>query len=213
MTHKEKQVALDELVTALSLRDLGKRTLVGIAGPPGSGKSTFADALTAGLNKSGSCTAAVFPMDGYHYDDAVLQERGLLARKGAANTFDVAGFQQMLERLRRNDEPEIAVPVFDRQLELSRAGARLIPQSVDLLIVEGNYLLLDQSPWRDISPLLDVTVMLSVSEAVLQQRLIERWRTHNIPETEISSKVDANDLPNGRLVVSRSVAADFVART
>lgn len=210
---EQKQISLDELTAVLAARKSPTRTLIGIAGPPGAGKSTCAAVLEAGMNASGSCNAAILPMDGYHYDDAILQERGLLQRKGAANTFDVAGFRHMLDRLRRNEEPQIAVPVFDRELELSRAGARVIPQAVDLLIVEGNYLLLDQPPWDDVPSFLDVTVMLTVSEAVLHQRLVERWQTHGIPEADIPAKVQANDLPNGRLVLSRSIASDFVIRT
>ena len=123
------------------------RRLVAIAGAPGSGKSTLAERLVEDLNAAAPATAAVLPMDGYHYDDAVLIARGLRARKGAPDTFDVAGFGYMLARLKRNDEPEVAVPVFDRDLEISRGSARMIPQEVRVLVVEGNYLLLDRAPW------------------------------------------------------------------
>jgi pantothenate kinase len=82
-------------------------------------------------------------MDGYHFDDAVLNERGMRARKGAPETFDVGGLGHMLRRLKLNDEDEVAVPVFDRAIEISRAAARLISKTVSTIIVEGNYLLLD----------------------------------------------------------------------
>ena len=107
-------------------------------------------------------------MDGYHFDDRVLDLRGLRARKGAPETFDVAGLCHMLVRLKRNEETEIAVPVFDRDLEIARAGARLIPRSAKHVIVEGNYLLLDRPSWRDLHAHFDITVMIDVPEAVLR---------------------------------------------
>src|SRR5688572_33087414 len=108
----------------------------------------------------------VLPIDGYHFDDRVLVQRGLRPRKGAPDTFDVAGFYHMLHRLKRNEESEIAVPVFDRDLEIARAGARLIPRSVRHLIIEGNYLLLDRPGWSSLRGLFDTTIMISVPEAV-----------------------------------------------
>lgn len=117
----------------------GRRRIITIVGAPGSGKSTLAEQLVGRLNEDPEGYAALLPMDGYHYDDRVLIERGLRARKGAPETFDVVGLVHMLDRLRRDEEDEIAVPVFDRDLEVSRAGARLIPHAVRALIVEGNY--------------------------------------------------------------------------
>src|SRR5688572_27161103 len=115
-----KPVDLDELADILR-RAAGARTLVAVAGPPGAGKSTFAEALADRLNEAAAGSAAVLPMDGFHFDDRVLEPLGLRARKGAPDTFDVAGLRHMLERLRRNQEAEIAVPVFDRELEIARA--------------------------------------------------------------------------------------------
>jgi pantothenate kinase len=116
----------------------------------------------------------------------------------------------MLQRLKRNQEPEIAVPVFDRELEIARAGARLIPQSVRHLIVEGNYLLLDRPGWSSLRSLFDTTIMIAVPEAMLRQRLVERWKGYQLPPDEVTAKVEANDLPNGRLIVSASVQPEFV---
>jgi pantothenate kinase len=151
-------------------------------------------------------------MDGYHYDDRVLIERGLRARKGVPDTFDVLGLLHMLDRLKRNQEDEIAVPVFDRDLEISRAGARLISSAVRVLIVEGNYLLLDQQPWSRLHAMFDITVAVDAPEDILRQRLVERWRGYGLPLAEIEAKVEDNDLPNGRYVISNSKPADFVRR-
>ena len=199
--------ALDALVRRLA-EGRGRR-LVAIAGPPGSGKSTLAADLEARLNQGAPGRAAVVPMDGFHYDDAVLGALGLGARKGAPETFDAAGLGSILRRLRARDEPWVAVPVFDRALELSRAAARLVAREVEVVLVEGNYLLLDAPPW-DALPPFDHAVRIAVPEAELRRRLRARWRGLGLPEAEIARRVEGNDLPNGRLVESRSRPADLV---
>ena len=206
-------LTVEELARIVAERDPSRRTVVAIAGAPGSGKSTLAERLVSRLNDNAEGCAALLPMDGYHYDDRVLIERGLRARKGAPETFDVLGLLHMLNRLRRNEENEIAVPVFDRDLEISRAGARLIPRSVRILVVEGNYLLLNQHPWSLLRPMFDVTLALDVPEDILRQRLIERWRSYRLTPPEIEAKVEGNDLPNGRYVTANSGPADFVFRS
>ena len=186
------------------------RMVIALAGAPGSGKSTLAEWLCAKLNEGAPDCAAVFPMDGYHFDDRVLEARGLHDRKGAPETFDVAGLHHMLGRLKRNDEDEIAVPVFDRDLEIARAGARLIPRNVQYLIVEGNYLLLKQPPWSSLRDMFDITVMIDVPEETLRPRLVARWQAYGLSPDEIAAKVEGNDIPNGRFVRDASAAADFV---
>ena len=186
----------------------GKRLLVGVAGAPGSGKSTLADALKAEIDRLRPGLAAVFPMDGYHYDDAVLSELGRLARKGAPDTFDVGGLAQMLRRLSANEEDVVAVPVFDRTIETARAGARLIPQSIGIIIAEGNYLLLKRPPWDRLDGLFDFTVMVDVPTEILRQRLEARWRHFGLSEADVRRKVDTNDLPNGTIVIEESRPAD-----
>lgn len=187
-----------------------RRVLLGIVGAPGAGKSTLAEALVAHLNRADPGRAAVLAMDGYHFDDMVLEAQGLLARKGAPETFDVGGLAHMLRRLRTNAEAEIAVPVFDRGLEIARAGARLIPQRVRHIVVEGNYLLLDRPPWSALRPLFDLTAMIVVGEDELRRRLLERWRVHGLPEAIAMRKVEDNDLPNGRLVREHSTPPDLL---
>ena len=186
------------------------RYLVALAGPPASGKSTLAEALAEQLNQTHPNRAAIIPMDGFHYDDAVLEARGDRARKGAPHTFDVAGFAHLLGRLKANMEPEVAIPLFDRQLEVARAGAAIIAQEVELLLVEGNYLLLDRAPWDQLFAQFDLTVMIDVSEAELRRRLSQRWEALGFDAEAVALKVEENDLPNGQAVLHHSRAATFL---
>lgn len=200
-------VALADLLETRAAQ--GGRVIAAIAGAPGSGKSTLAEKLVGKLNGRKPGLAAVLPMDGYHYDDLYLVPAGLRPRKGAPMTFDVGGLFHTLQRLRARDEDEVAVPVFDRKIEIARAGARLIPRDTPVIVVEGNWLLLNQAPWDRLRPMFDVTVMVDVPEHVLRARLRGRWERLGLSEAEIVEKLEENDLPNGRLVKEKSVKADF----
>lgn len=202
------EIAMDRLVEILADRGRKARYITGIAGPPGSGKSTVAGKLAEALNAREAGSAAVFPMDGFHYDDAVLNARGWRPRKGAPHTFDVGGFASLLTRLRDNREEEIAVPVFDRDLEISRNAARIIPSTVRHLIVEGNYLLLDAPLWSDLS--FDTTVYLEVPIDEVERRLLSRWK--DLTGDALIQKMEANDMPNARLVVEHRRPSEFVLR-
>jgi pantothenate kinase len=186
------------------------RIVCAVAGAPGSGKSTLAEELVSRLNAREPGCAALLPMDGFHYDDLHLVPAGLRPRKGAPETFDVGGLRHMLRRLRARDEAAVAVPVFDRDLEIARAGARLIPRAVRIIVAEGNYLLLTQPPWDGLRPLFDVTAMIDVPEDILRARLTARWRGYGLSPAEIAAKVEGNDLPNGARVRNESAPADFV---
>lgn len=190
----------------------GARVIAAVAGAPGSGKSTLAEKLVGKLNARQPELAAVLPMDGYHHDDLYLVPAGLRPRKGAPMTFDVGGLYHTLKRLRARDEDEVAVPVFDRKIEIARAGARLIPKETPVIVVEGNWLLLNQAPWDRLRPMFDVTVMVDVPEHVLRARLRGRWERLGLSEPEIVEKLEENDLPNGRWVRDGSIAADHVLR-
>lgn len=197
-----------DLVQHLLSDQFGKRRLIGIAGPPCSGKSTLAEQINNELNLQIPGICAVVPMDGFHYDDCVLNSRGLLSRKGAPETFDVNGLLVALDRILVGDKA-VALPVFDRDIEIARAGARIIPTTAQIVLVEGNYLLLRRTPFDEVMSRFDQTVMLSVNEAVLRERLEARWKGYGLDPQAIRSKVEGNDMPNARLVLRDSRPADF----
>jgi len=183
-----------------------ERFIVGIAGPPASGKSTRAESL-AEVFPQGS--AVVVPMDGFHYDDRVLDNLGLRSRKGAPETFDFPGFATLLRRL-KSREPNIAIPLFDRHLEISRAGAAIVDSNVKFILVEGNYLLLDEEPWSGLETLFDFTIFVDVARDELERRLIARWRDHGRPDDEARKWIDTNDMPNIDRVLRARRRADLV---
>lgn len=149
-------------------------------------------------------------MDGYHYDDGYLVTKGWKERKGAPHTFDVGGLRAMLARLKANNEPQVAVPVFDRDLEIARAGARMIDRNVEIILVEGNYLLLAAKPWADFLPFFDMTIALDVSIETITSRLQVRWAQCGYSKDDADVKISKNDLINVIEVFENSIQADYV---
>lgn len=182
------------------------RFLVALAGPPGAGKSTLSQALVGALGKG----ARVVPMDGFHFDDRVLEARGMRSRKGAPETFDVGGFLHLIKRLRVEDE--VAIPIFDRGMELSRAAADVVGPEDQVLVVEGNYLLFNEGRWQELAGAFDLTVWMDVPEAELERRLMTRWAAHGKTPAEARAWVEGNDLPNIRRTIAASRPADVVIR-
>ncbi|MBD3898221.1 nucleoside/nucleotide kinase family protein [Halomonas sp. ML-15] len=204
MSHSTTEIA-QEIITAAADAE---RFVVALAGPPGAGKSTLAEYLWQAIDVELPGEVVVVPMDGYHFDNAVLGAE-LIPHKGAPHTFDVDGLHADLLRIRRADAA-VAVPVFDRPLDLARAGGRIVSLAHRIILVEGNYLLLDQSPWRDLAPLFDFSVMLEVDEAELERRLIERWQEMGLAPAAATDKARNKDMLNARLVKRHSRTADLV---
>lgn len=194
--------ALISRIEALARASSG-RIVVAIAGAPGAGKSTLAEAV---VNRLGP-QAALVPMDGFHLDNAILDARGRRFNKGSPDTFDVGGFESIIRRLKAGGE--VIVPVFDRNRDLSVGSARIVPPEARVIVAEGNYLLLRDDPWAALAPLWDITVFLDVPEEELERRLIARWNHHGLSPEEGRRRAYDNDIPNARAVIARSSPADI----
>ncbi|WP_371170723.1 phosphoribulokinase [Aliiroseovarius sp. 2305UL8-7] len=199
--------SIDALIGEIRDRaDSRARVLVAVAGAPGSGKSTLAETLVKKLGHS----AAVLPMDGYHLDNPVLERRGLLERKGAPETFDADAFVALVRSLRT--EPVLTYPTFDRGADRTVPNAGRIDESSNIVVIEGNYLLLDSPPWTDLGSLFDLTVYLDVPRKDLEARLIQRWINHGLSESNARTRALGNDMRNVDLVTGTSRTADFIVQ-
>ncbi|TWB16199.1 ArgK protein [Rhizobium sp. ERR 1071] len=200
-------VSLDDVAGEIIARAGNrKRFLVAIAGPPGAGKSTLADNVAKVLKARGE-SAEVLPMDGFHMDNAVLIEKGLLKRKGVPDSFDVRAFLDIVKAVRAADQ-EVLVPVFDRSREIAIASARIVSADHRFIVIEGNYLLFSQGKWAELEGMFDYSIMLAPPMEVLEERLWARWRGYKLDEEAAHAKVYGNDLPNGRLILENRRPAD-----
>lgn len=191
-------IELDRLAErARALAAGGRRRVLGIAGPPGAGKSTLAARLVARLGGS----AVLVPMDGFHLAQAELERLGRAGRKGAPDTFDAAGYTALLVRLRAA-EPGTTVyaPAFDRSIEEPVAGAIAVPPEIPLVITEGNYLLHDEGPWSAVLPLLDEAWYLHLDDRRRVPRLVARHVRFGKDEEQARRWVADSDEVNARLV-------------
>jgi pantothenate kinase len=188
----------------------GRRTLVGIAGPPGAGKSTLAVALAAAVvDERGPDTAVAIPMDGFHLANAELRRLGLADRKGAPETFDAYGFVHLLRRLRTAGELVYA-PSYSRVLHESIGGAIPVDPAVCLVVVEGNYLLLDSTPWSDIRPLLDLALYLDAPDRSRTATLLRRQRARGLDDDAAQDWVRRSDEVNAALITTTRTRADII---
>ncbi|MCC4250333.1 nucleoside/nucleotide kinase family protein [Microbacterium testaceum] len=154
------------------------RFLLGIAGSPGSGKTTLATVLVAELNTRRSRSAAVLPMDGFHLANATLDRLGRRDRKGAIDTFDGWGFLSLLRRVREETDHTVFAPSFRREVDEGVTGEIAVEPEARVVVVEGNYLLVDDGPWAQVRPTLDEAWFCAAPDATRECRLVERHTRH-----------------------------------
>jgi pantothenate kinase len=191
---------------ARHLVETGRRRVLGIVGPPGAGKSTIASAMCDALAPD----AAVVPLDGFHLDNSVLDDLGLRDRKGAPETFDVAGFVALLRRLRSADEELVYAPLFRREIDTAVAGAAPLRREIPLIVVEGNYLLHDAGRWQEVRGLLDEVWYLKIAEDTRKGRLVRRHESFGRSTDEATRWVERVDDLNAQLVASTCQRADVI---
>jgi pantothenate kinase len=188
----------------------GRRRLLGLVGAPGSGKSTLARALEQALPGR----AQVVPMDGFHLAQVELQRLGRAERKGAPDTFDSAGYVALLRRLRGQRADEIVyAPEFRREIEEPVADAIAVQPQTQLVITEGNYLLLQEGPWAEVASLLDEAWYVEVEDDALRvERLVRRHQQFGRSHEEARVWVAQTDEPNARRIAATRERAHRVIR-
>ena len=192
---------LIDAIVAVPLR--GGRRIIAIVGAPTSGKSTLVETLSAEIPNS-----CIVPMDGFHRDNDDLSRHGLLSRKGAPETFDVAGFLTIVRSLPK--QGEVDFPTFDRSKDCVVEQGGKVLATDETILVEGNYLLLDEAPWRDLAKCWDFSVFLDVLLKVLEARLVQRWLDNGYEHDGAVKRAQANDIPNAKRTVEKSRKADHV---
>jgi fructokinase len=144
-------------------------------------------------------------MDGFHLDNATLEARGLLPVKGAPETFDLAGFKDLIQALQSGVTN--VFPTFDRDTDSVVENGGRLAEGVSVLLFEGNYLLFDEDGWADLADSWDASIWLNVSEDVLQDRLTRRWLDQGMSREDALARAKMNDLPNARRVIQRALPA------
>ena len=187
-----------------------QRTIIGIIGKPGGGKSTLSKYLLKGIDPT---LVSVVPMDGFHLSNKVLKELGRSDRKGAQDTFDVKGFTTLIERIKLDSADPIYYPIFDRSIEESIASQGVVYPSTRVVIVEGNYLMHDKDGWQEISPLLDQSWYAFLDEDLRISRLISRHIAFGKDPESAKAWAKGSDQVNAELIETGVGRCDFLIRS
>ena len=185
----------------------GPRRLLGIVGAPGAGKSTVAQQVVSAVGPA----AVAVPMDGFHLAQTELERIGRADRKGAPDTFDADGFVTLLTRL-RDPARTVYAPEYRRDLRNAVAGAIAVPPDVRLVVVEGNYLLLDDHGFGPVADLLDQTWFLAPDDELRLDRLVARHEAFGKSPEAARAWSHGPDERNARLVAATAARADLIVR-
>jgi pantothenate kinase len=199
------ELDVEQAVQRATVMAAAGRTVLGIAGCPGAGKSTLSAAIAGRVASS-----VIVPMDGFHMLNEDLVRLGRRNRKGAPDTFDVAAYVAQLAKIRGQDRRPITAPRYDRAASAPVPDAITIEPDVALVITEGNYLLLNEAPWDAVRPLLDEVWFVVVDDAVRVPRLIARHIEFGKSPDEAREWVWRSDEANAVIVATTRDRADVV---
>ncbi len=206
-----KEISKEEAKAIVIERALDStRTIIGIVGKPGGGKSTLSKYL---LKDMDPMLVSVVPMDGFHLSNKVLKELGRSDRKGAQDTFDVKGFTALIQRIKMDGAEPIYYPIFDRSIEESIAAQGVVYPSTRVVIVEGNYLMHDEDGWQEIAPLLDQSWYAFLDEDIRISRLISRHIAFGKDPESAKAWAKGSDQVNAELIETGVGRCDFLVRS
>jgi pantothenate kinase len=204
--------SVDALVArTLALAASGSRILVGITGSPGAGKTTLAKDVVERINALDAAPKAIYlPMDGFHLANATLDRLGIHDRKGAIETFDGWGFVSLLNRVLAERDHPVYAPSFERTVDEGIAGEVEVPVDAAIVIVEGNYLLVDREPWNRIPALLAESWFCETAADERLTRLVDRHTRHGRSEADALAWASTVDGANALLIEPTRHRADLV---
>ena len=183
------------------------RQILGLVGAPGSGKSTVATLIAEAFGPQ----VQVVEMDAFHLSDELLTRLGLRDRKGAVDTFDAAGYVELLRRIRSHPAETVFAPAFNRTLDAGIVGAIAITADCRLVITTGNYLLHEEQPWSPVRSLLDHAWYLEPDDHVRRTQLAARHQQFGKTEEQALAWAHSSDEPNAGVVRRRRHRADLIA--
>jgi pantothenate kinase len=195
---------------ALHLLAGNDRVVIGITGSPGAGKTTLAKQLVERLNDNAGPNAVYLPMDGFHLANATLDRLGIHDRKGAVDTFDGWGFVALLNRVLVERDHTVYAPSFERTVDEGIAGEVAIPADARIVIVEGNYLLVDEEPWNQVPGLLAETWFCETAADERLTRLVDRHTRHGRSPVDAHAWASSVDGANAILIEATKVRADLI---
>ena len=173
------------------------RSIIGIVGKPGAGKSTVVSEIEKRFDLS---QVSVIPMDGYHLSNEELISLNRRDRKGAPDTFDTQSFISLISKVKNNPELEHRFPIFHREIEASKADEGVVQSGVKVIVVEGNYLFSEEHNWEGVVPLLDHTWFIDIADEVRIERLIARHIRYGKTPEDAKKWSRGSDEANARFI-------------
>lgn len=201
------QLLVEEIASLL--QGSKPRTMIGIVGKPGAGKSTVVTEIQKQFSAE---EVAIIPMDGYHLSNEELIKLGRLERKGAPDTFDVEGFISLITRVRNEIDKDHTFPIFHREIEASKADEGIVLRNTKVIVIEGNYLFSEEQNWSEVFPLLDQSWFIEIDDEIRMQRLITRHIKYGKTPQEAEEWSRGSDEANAKFIAKTASRAERIIK-
>lgn len=201
------QLLVEEIASLL--QGSKPRTMIGIVGKPGAGKSTVVTEIQKQFSTE---EVAIIPMDGYHLSNEELIKLGRRERKGAPDTFDVEGFISLITRVRNEIDKDHTFPIFHREIEASKADEGIVLRNTKVIVIEGNYLFSEEHNWSEVFPLLDQSWFIEIDDEIRMQRLITRHIKYGKTPQEAEEWSRGSDEANAKFIAKTASRAERIIK-